>query len=144
MLRCTWLDYQVVRSLMTCLDGRDGCSNAGLTNYARLKSFRCRDKPALSRRHTSVCIATHPTHAVPSFQSHGMTLKFHGSSFLITSSCHPRGNRACRACQSRMLATCACRARGIWRTTRHTDKRAAQTSQQTAGRPIRSEKLPFV
>jgi len=34
--------------------------------------------------------------------------------------------------------SCACRARGIWRTTRHTDRRAAlYTPQQTAGRPNR-------
>jgi len=45
-----------------------------------------------------------------------------------------RGNRSCRTCWTRMLRGCerlvrnksrACRARGLWRTTRHTDKLAA-------------------
>jgi len=68
-------------------------------------------------------------------------LKFHGSSFLVASSWHPREVALTRHKEigrvgrvgreyyedtSDLSATSrACRARGIWRTTRHTDKRAA-------------------
>jgi len=38
----------------------------------------------------------------------------------------------------------ACRARGIWRTTPHTDKRVTYTPQQTAGRPIRMSRVSGV
>ena len=68
-------------------------------------------------------------------------LKFHGSSFLLASSWHPRDilarmsltcyeeigrvGRRCYEDAGDMSATSrACRARGIWRTTRHTDKLA--------------------
>jgi len=52
-----------------------------------------------------------------------------------------RVGRGCYEDASDLSATSrACRARGIWKTTRHTDKRAAlytRTPQQTAGRPIK-------
>jgi len=53
-------------------------------------------------------------------------------SILVASSQHPREDAAImsrgnRACRTRMLRGCSdlCRARGTWRTTRHTEKRAA-------------------
>ena len=91
-------------------------------SHARLKK----------RRGDCVCL-------VPSRSMLGSTVKleFHGSSFIEASSSYPREDvvnigrvghvgRGCYENASDLSAiSCACRARGIWRTTRHTDKRAA-------------------
>jgi len=55
--------------------------------------------------------------------------------------CHAEIGRVGRGCYR--LVCNKCRTRGIWKTTRHTDKRAASTTpHQTAGRPSWTEKSP--
>jgi len=60
-----------------------------------------------------------PTHSI----FHGLQPEFHGSRFLVASSWWHSREEDPR--EDVRATNPACRARGLWRTTRHTDKRAA-------------------
>jgi len=105
-----------------------------------------RQRPSIARHYVALICSIHTAvdhqHVGLSVLVPGLMLNFHGSSFLVASSWRmSRGYREhdtrisgvsdvsdkdVTRCYSDLSATSrACRARGIWRTTRHTDKRAA-------------------